>query len=97
MRRLSDDNLRRDATRRSSPCRAQEYIDAISDAYFAAMLRRLSFDVGVSSLKLVAIHEQVEQRWPGTIDVTDIFDHPSIAELARLIESRREGSAKSHG
>ena len=28
----------------------------------------------------------------GTVDVTDIFDHPSIAELARLIESRREGS-----
>ena len=50
------------------------------------------FDVGVSSLKLVAIHEQVEQRWPGAVDVTDIFDHPSIAELARLIESRREGS-----
>jgi acyl-CoA synthetase (AMP-forming)/AMP-acid ligase II len=50
------------------------------------------FDVGVSSLKLVAIQEQVEQRWPGIVDVTDIFDHPSIAELARLIESRRERS-----
>jgi acyl-CoA synthetase (AMP-forming)/AMP-acid ligase II len=55
------------------------------------------FDVGVSSLKLVAIHEQVDQRWPGMIDVTDIFDQPSIAELARLIESRREGSSRPHG
>ena len=55
------------------------------------------FDVGVSSLKLVAIHEQLEQRWPGMIDVTDIFDHPSIAELARLIESRREGRGRSNG
>jgi acyl-CoA synthetase (AMP-forming)/AMP-acid ligase II len=52
------------------------------------------FDVGVSSLKLVAIHEQVEQRWPGAVDVTDLFDHPSIAELARLIDTRREGSAR---
>ena len=51
------------------------------------------FDVGISSLKLVAIHEQVEQRWPGAVDVTDIFDNPSIAELARLIAARREGSA----
>ena len=47
------------------------------------------FDVGVSSLKLMAIQERVDERWPGLIDVTDIFDHPSIAELARLIESRQ--------
>ena len=70
-------------------------LQAICDAALAG--RRIGahdslFDVGVSSLKLVAIHEQVEQRWPGAVDVTDIFDHPSIAELARLIQSRREGS-----
>jgi acyl-CoA synthetase (AMP-forming)/AMP-acid ligase II/aryl carrier-like protein len=51
------------------------------------------FDVGVSSLKLVGMQEQIEQRWPGLIDVTDIFDNPSIAELARLIEARAEGSS----
>ena len=50
------------------------------------------FDVGVSSLKLVGMQERIEQRWPGLIDVTDIFDHPSIAELARLIETRQQGS-----
>ena len=49
------------------------------------------FDIGVSSLTLLSIHEQVEQRWPGAVEVTDIFDHPSIAELARLIEARLEG------
>ena len=48
------------------------------------------FDVGVSSLKLVGLQERIEQRWPGLIDVTDIFDHPSIAELARLIETRQQ-------
>ena len=52
------------------------------------------FDVGVSSLKLVGIQERIEQRWPGLIDVTDIFDHPSIADLARLIETRGERSGK---
>ncbi len=75
-------------------------LQAICDAALAG--RRIGpddslFDVGVSSLKLVAIHEQVEQRWPGLVDVTDIFDHPSIAELARLIDSRREGSGNSNG
>ncbi len=53
------------------------------------------FDVGVSSLKLVGMQEQIEQRWPGLIDVTDIFDNPTIAELARLIEARAERSGNS--
>jgi aryl carrier-like protein len=51
------------------------------------------FDVGVSSLKLMGIQERVDERWPGLVDVTDIFDHPSIAELARLIEARRASGA----
>jgi acyl-CoA synthetase (AMP-forming)/AMP-acid ligase II/aryl carrier-like protein len=46
------------------------------------------FDLGASSLKLVAIHEQIDRRWPGAVEVTDIFDHPTIAEMARFIESR---------
>jgi acyl-CoA synthetase (AMP-forming)/AMP-acid ligase II len=46
------------------------------------------FDAGVSSMKLVALHEGVEQRWPGLLDITDIFDNPSIAELAHLLAER---------
>jgi acyl-CoA synthetase (AMP-forming)/AMP-acid ligase II len=46
------------------------------------------FDLGASSLKLIAIHEQIERRWPGAVDVTDIFDHPTLAELARRIEAQ---------
>ncbi|MFO1400570.1 MAG: non-ribosomal peptide synthetase [Steroidobacteraceae bacterium] len=46
------------------------------------------FDLGASSLKLVAIHEQIDRQWPNAVDVTDIFDHPTIAEMARFIESR---------
>ncbi len=47
------------------------------------------FDVGASSLKLLSIHESIERLWPGVVDVTDIFDHPSIAALARFIEQKR--------
>jgi hypothetical protein len=37
----------------------------------------------------MAIHEQIEQRWPGLLDITDLFDHPTVAELAHFIESRQ--------
>jgi acyl-CoA synthetase (AMP-forming)/AMP-acid ligase II len=46
------------------------------------------FDIGASSIKLLAIHQQVERTWPGLVDVTDIFDHPSIAALALFIEQK---------
>jgi acyl-CoA synthetase (AMP-forming)/AMP-acid ligase II/aryl carrier-like protein len=51
------------------------------------------FDIGASSLKLIAIHERIEQVWPGAIDVTEIFEHPSVRALARLIERKRGGEA----
>jgi acyl-CoA synthetase (AMP-forming)/AMP-acid ligase II len=44
------------------------------------------FDLGISSLKLMAIHGEIERRWPGAVDITDIFDHPTLADLARRIE-----------
>jgi acyl-CoA synthetase (AMP-forming)/AMP-acid ligase II/aryl carrier-like protein len=46
------------------------------------------FDAGVSSLKLMTLHERIEERWPGVLDVTDIFDNPSIAELAHFLSER---------
>jgi acyl-CoA synthetase (AMP-forming)/AMP-acid ligase II len=46
------------------------------------------FDIGASSIKLLAIHQRLESLWPGLVDVTDIFDHPSIAALASFIEQK---------
>ncbi len=51
------------------------------------------FDLGASSLKLLAIHERIERLWPGKVEVTDLFEHPTIGELALFIESRRDGAA----
>ncbi len=53
------------------------------------------FDVGTSSLKLIAIHERIERLWPGLVDVTDIFDHPSIAALARFLEQKLAAGSRS--
>jgi len=56
------------------------------------------FDAGISSLKLVALHERIEQHWPGVLDITDIFDHPSIAELAHCLEERlNPGAGNARG
>jgi acyl carrier protein len=46
------------------------------------------FDVGVSSLKLVEIHERLDQEFPGKLELTDVFDHPTIAELAKVLEGK---------
>jgi acyl-CoA synthetase (AMP-forming)/AMP-acid ligase II len=65
----------------------QEICEAALDGRHVELHENL-FDLGASSLKLVAIHEQIDRRWPEAVDVTDIFDHPTIAEMARFIESR---------
>jgi acyl carrier protein len=46
------------------------------------------FDIGASSLKLIEIHENVDREFPGLIDLTELFDHPSIAELAKHLEGK---------
>jgi hypothetical protein len=46
------------------------------------------FELGTSSLTLAQIYERVEAIYPGQLEVTDFFDYPTIAELAKYLESR---------
>ena len=46
------------------------------------------FDIGASSLKLIEIHENIDRDFPGLIDLTELFDHPTIAELAKHLEEK---------
>jgi acyl-CoA synthetase (AMP-forming)/AMP-acid ligase II len=46
------------------------------------------FEIGASSLKLIEIHENIGRDFPGLIDLTEIFDHPTIAKLAKHIEHK---------
>jgi acyl carrier protein len=46
------------------------------------------FEVGASSLKLIEIHEQIDRLYPGRIDLTELFDFPTIAELAKHLETK---------
>lgn len=46
------------------------------------------FDVGASSLTLIQIHERIDELYPGLIDLTELFDFPTISELAKHLESK---------
>ncbi|HET9107925.1 MAG TPA: non-ribosomal peptide synthetase [Steroidobacteraceae bacterium] len=50
------------------------------------------FELGASSLKLIEIHEQIDREYPGQVDLTELFDFPTIAELARHLESKLSAS-----
>jgi acyl-CoA synthetase (AMP-forming)/AMP-acid ligase II/aryl carrier-like protein len=46
------------------------------------------FEIGASSLKLIEIHENIDRDFPGLIDLTELFDHPTIADLAKHLEAK---------
>ena len=46
------------------------------------------FEIGASSLKLIEIHESVDRDFPGLIDLTELFDYPTIALLAKHLEGK---------
>jgi acyl-CoA synthetase (AMP-forming)/AMP-acid ligase II/acyl carrier protein len=50
------------------------------------------FEVGVNSLKLVEIHEQIEREYPGRIDIMELFDFSTIAKLTRRLETKLAGA-----
>jgi acyl-CoA synthetase (AMP-forming)/AMP-acid ligase II/aryl carrier-like protein len=51
------------------------------------------FEIGASSLKLIEIHEQIDRIYPGLVDLTELFDFPTIAELSKHVESKMAATA----
>ena len=46
------------------------------------------FEIGVSSLKLIEIHEQLDELYPNQVELTELLDYPTIAELAAHLEGK---------
>jgi acyl-CoA synthetase (AMP-forming)/AMP-acid ligase II len=44
------------------------------------------FEIGISSLALADIHEQIDVLFPGKVDISDLFDNPTIRELSLFLE-----------
>jgi acyl-CoA synthetase (AMP-forming)/AMP-acid ligase II/acyl carrier protein len=51
------------------------------------------FEIGASSLKLIEIHENIDREYPGLIDLTELFDHPTIVDLAKHLQGKLAQSA----
>jgi acyl-CoA synthetase (AMP-forming)/AMP-acid ligase II/aryl carrier-like protein len=51
------------------------------------------FEIGASSLKLIEIHEQIDRVYPGLVDLTEMFDFPTIAQLSRHLEGKLVATA----
>ena len=46
------------------------------------------FELGISSLTLAEIHTDIEDVWPDVLDITDLFDYPTVAEIAKVLQQR---------
>ncbi|MFO1466513.1 MAG: non-ribosomal peptide synthetase [Steroidobacteraceae bacterium] len=46
------------------------------------------FEIGASSLKLIEIHENIDREFPNQIDLTELFDHPTVQQLAKHLEGK---------
>ncbi len=46
------------------------------------------FALGAGSLKLIEIHEQIDREYPGRLDLTELFDFPTIGKLAQHLEDK---------
>jgi acyl carrier protein len=43
------------------------------------------FEVGVSSLTLTEIVLAIDERHPGKLDISDLFDHPTLRDIAAFL------------
>lgn len=46
------------------------------------------FQINLNSLTLARLHEAIDREFPGRLEVTDLFDHPTLARLANYIDTR---------
>jgi acyl-CoA synthetase (AMP-forming)/AMP-acid ligase II/acyl carrier protein len=49
------------------------------------------FEVGASSLTLIQIHEKIDELYPDQVDLTELFDFPTISQLAKHLEEKLAG------
>jgi acyl-CoA synthetase (AMP-forming)/AMP-acid ligase II/aryl carrier-like protein len=45
-------------------------------------------DLGLTSLYLLQIYQKLQVRWPDTVLLEEIFETPSIAKIARLVDAK---------
>jgi acyl carrier protein len=51
------------------------------------------FDLGVSSLALAQIHERIDEKFPGQLDVEDLFSKSTIRAVAAHLQEQHNAAA----
>jgi acyl-CoA synthetase (AMP-forming)/AMP-acid ligase II/aryl carrier-like protein len=46
------------------------------------------FEIGASSLKLIEMHEQIDRDYPNLVDLTELFDYPTVEQLAKHLSGK---------
>ncbi|MCB1744667.1 MAG: non-ribosomal peptide synthetase [Gammaproteobacteria bacterium] len=44
-------------------------------------------EIGESSLTLAMVYDEIENVWPGVVEIGDLLEHPTVAALAALIDN----------
>ena len=47
------------------------------------------FEVGVSSLTLTEIVLAIDEKHPGKLDISDLFDYPTLREIAAFLKEKQ--------
>ena len=47
------------------------------------------FEIGASSLTLIQIHERIDTEFPNLVDLTELFDYPTIESLAQHLRAKQ--------
>ena len=47
------------------------------------------FEIGLSSLSLTEVHQEIENQYPGLLDITDMFEYQSVRELAAFLDQKQ--------
>ena len=61
-------------------------MDALPDKSFS--INDSLLEIGASSLSLVEIHSGLDELYPGKVEITDLVDHPTIADLAKFLKAK---------
>ncbi|MDX9882074.1 MAG: amino acid adenylation domain-containing protein [Prolixibacteraceae bacterium] len=54
------------------------------------------FDIGGNSILLVKLHGKINERYPGALEITDLFSKSKIAEQAACIAQKTDAEAETH-
>jgi acyl-CoA synthetase (AMP-forming)/AMP-acid ligase II/acyl carrier protein len=76
---------------RDADNRVAERIKAICDAALPGKNVEVDdnlFEIGASSLTLIQIHEEIDREYPGLVDLTELFDFPTVTALASHLEAK---------